>query len=401
MAHPTASESRRCRRVWACGIGVVLCLSGVTTGQSKLGETLPQLLKRFGATYTEEGTEKGGDLKYKFRLETYSVDVMMSRRGDKLVSNLEIYYSDKPLQANGDPPTAIVRGVMNVNVPGAKWHETTPVGGQKAAFLTADGAYMAAILPPNKTVEPNATFTVAVCRIRDGGSPNGQQMTNISGQAGEAGTTPPANENASPGENAPRTPAADPLAVTLSTGKVVHFQTLEEKSNYEAAMGASPVSAQTPPVSEAPSTLPVRVIGHITRDGVEMLQLSDGNFAVRAQLEAKVYENNEIAADQTFKGRNQPIFGVISQFGVDILGYPFLILDQGENSLTGVQCTFSKDDAPALATMQKGSIVALTGKHNGKLFNVQIGDCALIPWAKFDYNAPEVQRATSVPKHSR
>ncbi len=187
----------------------------------------------------------------------------------------------------------------------------------------------------------------------------------------------------------------DSLAVTLPTGKIVHFKTMEEKANYEAAIGMADGNATPATVAESPQ--PLMVMEQPAGDGTRPIPLSDGNVAIRALAEAQAYENNEIAADQRFKGQRVPVYGVINSFGVDILGYPFVVIDRAENSIVGVQCTFGKSDAAALATLQKGQIIAVIGTHNGKLFNVQLGGCSLIPWKKPEEKSPLVRHAVGVP----
>ena len=84
---------------------------------AKLGETLPQLVKRFGKSYTIESDAAGK--RYRFRSEKVSVDVLVSND----VSVAETYFSDHPLTASGEPPNDIVRAVLNTNVPQTRWSE--------------------------------------------------------------------------------------------------------------------------------------------------------------------------------------------------------------------------------------------------------------------------------------
>ncbi len=358
---------------------------------AKLGETLPQLIKRFGSSYTQVGRERAGPLAYRFRSAHLAVDVMMARREEGLVSNAELYYSDKPLLPNGAAPPSIVRGVMDANVPGAKWHEIPPVGRQKAAFATADGTHTAVILPPNKLIDESSTFVIAIGQSKGASSTAAanQSSSNPVGRPNVQPSPPSPSERGQPATtDFSQAQKSGSFAVTLPTGKVVHFQTAEEKANYLAAINAVPVS--THPTSAASPPPELMVIGHSTRYGLDPLQLSDGNVALRAALEVRDYENNEIAADQRFKGSRQPIFGVIDSFGVDILGHPYFLVDRSEGGSLAVQCSFPKNAASLLASLQKGQLVAVIGKQNGMSYNVQISGCALIPWEKSDPNATEM-----------
>ena len=94
----------------------LLTLLVAATAQAKLGETLPQLVKRFGQY---EATPITG--LYIFRpwgdKKGYVVAILTD--GYCVV---ESYVSGSPL-VNGEPPTPIVRGILNTNSPRDKWHE--------------------------------------------------------------------------------------------------------------------------------------------------------------------------------------------------------------------------------------------------------------------------------------
>jgi hypothetical protein len=84
---------------------------------AKLGETVPQLVARFGKNYTIESDAAGK--RYRFRSEKLSVDVLVSND----VSVAETYFSKHPLAPNGEPPNDIVRAILKTNVPQTRWLE--------------------------------------------------------------------------------------------------------------------------------------------------------------------------------------------------------------------------------------------------------------------------------------
>ncbi len=88
-----------------------LCVCFSIPCQAKLGEAVPQLIKRFGSGYTVQSDEIGKT--YRFRSEKLSVDVLVANGS----SVAETYFSDHPLTAGGEPPNDIVRAVLNANVP--------------------------------------------------------------------------------------------------------------------------------------------------------------------------------------------------------------------------------------------------------------------------------------------
>src|SRR5437899_1320336 len=89
----------------------LVCISLCLPAQAKLGEAVPQLIKRFGRTYAIEPDAAGK--RYKFDSEKFRVHVIVSNN----VSVCETYFSDHPLAATGEPPNDIVRAILKTNVP--------------------------------------------------------------------------------------------------------------------------------------------------------------------------------------------------------------------------------------------------------------------------------------------
>jgi TPR repeat protein len=115
-----------------------LCLCFSIHAQARLGETVPQLVERFGKSYTVEPIELGK--KYKFRSAKVSVDAIVANG----ISICETYLSDHPLTASGEPPNDIVRAVLRTNVPKARWIEieAAPLGAN-CALRSSDDKYIA------------------------------------------------------------------------------------------------------------------------------------------------------------------------------------------------------------------------------------------------------------------
>ena len=77
----------------------LLCFSFALPASAKLGETVPQLVERFGKNYTVEEVQLGKA--YKFRSANVPVDAVESNGR----SICETYFSDHPLTASGEPCT--------------------------------------------------------------------------------------------------------------------------------------------------------------------------------------------------------------------------------------------------------------------------------------------------------
>ena len=115
-----------------------LCLYFALPAHAKLGETVPQLVKRFGKSYTIDSDAIGK--RYRFRSDKLSVDVLVTNG----VSVCETYFSDHPLTSSGEPPNDIVRAILKTNEPRTRWLEMD-AGPFKAdsALQSSDRKYIA------------------------------------------------------------------------------------------------------------------------------------------------------------------------------------------------------------------------------------------------------------------
>ena len=199
----------------------------------KLGEDVPQLTRRFGAGYSVEGAEETNNLTYKFRSKDYAVDVLLARSSDKLVSTVEAYYSEKALQPDGEPPAAVVRGIMDVTAPKARWLDAKPTGLQRAAFVTADGTCEAAVLPPATWVRPKATFTLVVSKLKVP-APNGLPP-NDTGTAPAASEAPASKAGITVLEGQPPTPT--PIFRIHINGSFVQVLAGKTRKEIQATLG--------------------------------------------------------------------------------------------------------------------------------------------------------------------
>jgi hypothetical protein len=104
-------------------------------------------VRRFGKSYTVEPIQLGEQ--YKFRSASVSVDVVVAND----VSTAETHLSDHPLNASGEPPNDLVRGVLRTNAPKARWIEieAAPFGGDYA-LRSSDNKYIAVLISAIGTV---------------------------------------------------------------------------------------------------------------------------------------------------------------------------------------------------------------------------------------------------------
>lgn len=88
------------------------------------------------------------------------------------------------------------------------------------------------------------------------------------------------------------------------------------------------------------------------------------------------YDDNEVAADLKYKDQIIYVEGSIKNIGTELLGRPYLMLDDG--TFFGIQCIFPKGDASIIAGLKKGQEVLVKGKCDGKLILIIIKDCSIV-----------------------
>ncbi len=149
-----------------CAPALLVYALMVSPAVARLNETFPKLLRRFGQPYhtariAADATE------CLFHIRQGNFDVQVTLRGGKSIA--ETYFSTQPRQPNGEPPVEIVRGILQTNVPHARWADQPPRGGHEdSALITIDGRYGAWISNDGAWYNPNCTFVVGVYKVGAG-----------------------------------------------------------------------------------------------------------------------------------------------------------------------------------------------------------------------------------------
>ena len=98
------------------------------------------------------------------------------------------------------------------------------------------------------------------------------------------------------------------------------------------------------------------------------------NTIAANQLTA-AYDENEVSADNNFKGKVFYVNGTITDIKKDILDNIYVTLE-GHEMFRQVQCYF--EDKETAGKLQKGMTATFKGKCNGLMMNVLMKDCVLI-----------------------
>lgn len=101
---------------------------------------------------------------------------------------------------------------------------------------------------------------------------------------------------------------------------------------------------------------------------------------VTALALSTAYKDNEVAADAKYKGQTVEITGTVDTIGKDILDTPYIALATTQYAIIDrIQCMFSKSDEPQLAAVTKGQSITLRGEVTGKIGNVIVNGCSIVP----------------------
>jgi hypothetical protein len=98
--------------------------------------------------------------------------------------------------------------------------------------------------------------------------------------------------------------------------------------------------------------------------------------SVSASALFNAYESNEIAADETYKGKIILVTGTIDSVGKDITDSMYVSL-KTSNSIFGIQCFFDDANKGALSRLNKGQTVTIRGRCDGKFGNILLKDCII------------------------
>lgn len=98
--------------------------------------------------------------------------------------------------------------------------------------------------------------------------------------------------------------------------------------------------------------------------------------AISAVALWKAFDENEVAAEDAYKGKPVIVKGVISAITTDVAGRPVVSFQADKTGLATVNCVFSKDARATIAVLKKGQTVLIPGVCDGMLMRqVFVKDC--------------------------
>ena len=90
------------------------------------------------------------------------------------------------------------------------------------------------------------------------------------------------------------------------------------------------------------------------------------------------YTQNEVAADEAFKGKWLKVTGQVDRIGKDVLNTPYVTVKAGNDPIRQVQCMFDQSQQGRLASLRPGQEVVISGKCSGLMMNVLVRECDLV-----------------------
>ena len=96
------------------------------------------------------------------------------------------------------------------------------------------------------------------------------------------------------------------------------------------------------------------------------------NVTVSARKLYKEYNDNEIAADEKYKGQIIQVTGIIRDIGNDIMDNAYVTLI-GDQYFGDIQCYFDKKSI--VAGLSKGKKITVVGNCSGLMMNVHVNNC--------------------------
>jgi hypothetical protein len=120
----------------------------------------------------------------------------------------------------------------------------------------------------------------------------------------------------------------------------------------------------------------------LTQQQLDSVEKENANIVYQERKENTItapkltasYEENEVKADENFKGKTFFVEGTILEIKKDIMDEIYVIL-QGDKMFRNVQCYF--DDTSTASQLQKGMRVTFQGTCNGLMMNVLMKNCVL------------------------
>jgi hypothetical protein len=94
-------------------------------------------------------------------------------------------------------------------------------------------------------------------------------------------------------------------------------------------------------------------------------RMNETPISVSAYELGRAYQENEIAADQQYKGRMLSVHGDVRSIGKGAFGGLYVTIDSGSGA-RDIMCRFGKGGESKLATLRRGDTITVVGRCEGE-----------------------------------
>jgi hypothetical protein len=149
------------------------------------------------------------------------------------------------------------------------------------------------------------------------------------------------------------------------------------KSSKSTSNETSNTSTTTEEKSNTPSApaLTQQQLDSIENEKLKVAYKEREDQTIKAPNLTASYDENEVKADENFKGKTFFVEGTVRDIKKDIMDDIYVILE-GDQMFRDVQCFF--DDKNTASQLQKGMRVTFQGKCDGLMMNVLMKNCVLV-----------------------
>ncbi len=159
-------------------------------------------------------------------------------------------------------------------------------------------------------------------------------------------------------------------SILISSAIIINRNTKPTSST--TISSATTSSATAPPSAPA---LTQQQLERIETEKAKVAYKEREDKTIKATNITALYEENEVKADEIFKGNTFFVEGIVTDIKKDILDDIYVILE-GNEMFRDVQCYFN--DKNTAAQLEKGMRVTFQGKCDGLMMNVQMKNCVLV-----------------------
>ncbi|WP_434042221.1 MULTISPECIES: OB-fold protein [Sorangium] len=139
------------------------------------------------------------------------------------------------------------------------------------------------------------------------------------------------------------------------------------------------------PVAEAPGAAVPATTQPAAEPAPAKPEAPQREAAVKVEIKQLLgeYGDNEVRADNAFKGKLVQVTGLVGDVKKDITGGIYVTVGTGGMlEIPVVQCSISESEAGAASALSKGQRVTVRGRVSGLMMNVQVSDCEINPVMK-------------------